>query len=452
MKKKLVIIVLVGLLFSVSAFSQWNLTGNSGTNPPTNFIGTTDSKALVFKVENTHAGYLQPFSNTSFGFMSLGYVTVTGTNNAAFGSYALRDNTSGIYNSALGCFALAFNTTGRENLAVGANALRDNTIGSYNVAIGAGAAVNNQTGHGLTVIGNMANARNLNNATAIGMDANASINNSVRVGNTSVTRIEGQVSWTSTSDGRVKKNIRAAVPGLEFIKKLQPVTYTMDLDAIDKIMDTKRREYEDPAHARIEEESRKAKEKIIYTGFIAQDVEKAAKSIGFDFSGVDAPQNDKSLYGLRYAEFVVPLVKSVQELNEKDASLQKQVDLLTEQNKSLQEQVNQLSELVFLFLNKDNSEPLPDSRSSSVPNASLGQIMPNPFTSSATISYSLPQSFRSAKIVITAMSGQELRKFPISGAEAGSITITAGSLSSGIYYYSLYVDDMLVDTKKMIVS
>ena len=29
------------------------------------------------------------------------------------------------------------------------------------------------------------------------------------------------------------------------------------------------------------------------------------------------PKNDKDFYGLRYAQFVVPLVKAVQELNEK---------------------------------------------------------------------------------------------------------------------------------------
>ena len=32
------------------------------------------------------------------------------------------------------------------------------------------------------------------------------------------------------------------------------------------------------------------------------------KELGFDFSGVDGPQNEKDAYGLRYAVFVVPLV------------------------------------------------------------------------------------------------------------------------------------------------
>jgi len=51
--------------------------------------------------------------------------------------------------------------------------------------------------------------------------------------------------------------------------------------------------------------------KITCSGFIAQVAEVAAKSIGFDFSEVDAHENE--YYGLRYAEFVVPLVKAVQE-------------------------------------------------------------------------------------------------------------------------------------------
>lgn len=49
------------------------------------------------------------------------------------------------------------------------------------------------------------------------------------------------------------------------------------------------------------------------TGFIAQEVEEAAKACGFDFSGVHAPKDNGKLYSLTHAEFVVPLVKAVQE-------------------------------------------------------------------------------------------------------------------------------------------
>jgi hypothetical protein len=34
----------------------WSLTGNSGTNPSTNFIGTTDVQPLMFRVNNQNSG------------------------------------------------------------------------------------------------------------------------------------------------------------------------------------------------------------------------------------------------------------------------------------------------------------------------------------------------------------------------------------------------------------
>ena len=44
-------------------------------------------------------------------------------------------------------------------------------------------------------------------------------------------------------------------------------------------------------------------------------MDSAAKAVGYDFSGVDKVTNSDRMLGLRYAEFVVPLVKAVQEQN-----------------------------------------------------------------------------------------------------------------------------------------
>jgi len=41
----------------------------------------------------------------------------------------------------------------------------------------------------------------------------------------------------------------------------------------------------------------------------------------YNFSGADKPVNGKGLYGRRYSEFVVPLVKAVQKLNSENESL-----------------------------------------------------------------------------------------------------------------------------------
>ncbi len=60
-----------------------------------------------------------------------------------------------------------------------------------------------------------------------------------------------------------------------------------------------------------------------FSGFIAQEVEDAAKASGYAFSGVGVPKNEKDFYSLRYATFVVPLVKAVQQLSDKNNALTK---------------------------------------------------------------------------------------------------------------------------------
>ena len=75
----------------------------------------------------------------------------------------------------------------------------------------------------------------------------------------------------------------------------------------------------------------------VTTGFIAQEVEAAAKKLGFDFSGVDAPKNENDYYGLRYAEFVVPLVKAVQELSTLNAEKDKKIADLETRLKRLEQ-------------------------------------------------------------------------------------------------------------------
>jgi len=367
------------------------------------------------------------------------------------GETALQNNTTGTYNTSIGSWALAFNTTGGYNTAVGRNALCSNTTGDGNTANGQNALYSNTTGNYNTAIGHYANvnAGDLTNATAIGYNATATASNQVTIGNSSVTSIRGYVPWTTISDGRVKKNIHADVPGLSFIKQLQPVTYNLDLDAADNILRAGKLRADENDSLRasappVDAKARAAQQKRLYTGFVAQDVEKAAQSIGYDFSGVDVDESGNGLYGLRYSEFIVPLVKAVQELSDqndaKDAAIV-----------SLQDQVETLTELVNQLLNKENN-PSPALQTISVAKASLEQNFPNPFNHSTTIQYTLPQTFRSASIVIADNSGRVYKQIAVSKPGTGSITIEGGSLSAGIYYYSLYLDNTLVDTKKMILT
>jgi len=138
------------------------------------------------------------------------------------------------------------------------------------------------------------------------------------LGNSSVTSITGQVNFTATSDARFKFNVREDVAGLDFILGLRPVSYNMDINAIAQKLgeDMETDEAGNKVKKQPDQEIIKARQEITNTrktGFIAQEVEGLVNNLGVDFDGVDVPKNDEGMYGLRYADFVVPLVKAVQE-------------------------------------------------------------------------------------------------------------------------------------------
>jgi uncharacterized coiled-coil protein SlyX len=147
------------------------------------------------------------------------------------------------------------------------------------------------------------------NSIGIGYGTTVNSDNAVYVGNAATADIGGIVNWTATSDGRFKRNIKANVPGLDFINRLRPVTYNFDTKSI--------YEFEGRAAPSGIARGLEEKDKTTQTGFVAQEVLEAAKEAGYEFSGVKVPQNaEKEAYGLRYAEFVVPLVKATQELSQ----------------------------------------------------------------------------------------------------------------------------------------
>jgi hypothetical protein len=258
-------------------------------------------------------------ANTAVGFEALrGGLNPSlnsGYFNAAFGELALHVNTSGMTNTAIGAQAMVANTTGSSNAVLGTIALFGNTTGNNNTAIGYGAS----------------SAGNNNNSTGLGYNAQPGANNTVRLGNNNVTTIGGYANWTNvSSDARIKTNVQENVPGLSFITRLRPVTYQLDMDAIAHITKT-------PDNLRLYDgEQLKAAE--IQSGFIAQEVEAAAIAVGYDFHGIAVPQGEHQHYGLRYAEFVVPLVKAVQELAQENTALK-------ESNTRLEQKIAELSKL-----------------------------------------------------------------------------------------------------------
>ena len=140
----------------------WSLTGNAGTSPGTNFIGTTDAQPLIFKINNNKGGYIDfddAKANTGFGYQTF-FSNPTGFNNTANGYRALYSNSTGYGNTANGFKALYSNTTGYQNTANGVNALTKNNTGYANTATGVQTLFSNTSGYSNVAVGIKALYRN----------------------------------------------------------------------------------------------------------------------------------------------------------------------------------------------------------------------------------------------------------------------------------------------------
>ena len=291
--------------------------------------------------QNTAVGSLALYynkgsQNTALGYEALAYNELSSNNvaigdsalfnhsgsqgfNTAIGSKIMASNTQGYSNTAGGYAALYSNTTGHSNTALGQGALYHLVGGDHNVSIGYGSGIDPGSPNTINTI-SVGNEGYLNAAS-----------NQAFIGNLSTNWIGGQTTWfTYASDARVKNEVKEDVRGLDFIKLLRPVTYHLDINAMSVI--TGNKETEDyPGKYDVE--------KIKQSGFIAQEVEQAAMTSGYSFSGVTIPDNEHELYTVSYAQFVVPLVKAVQEQ-------QVMIDKLTKSNTELLDRLEALEQKI----------------------------------------------------------------------------------------------------------
>jgi hypothetical protein len=286
--------------------------------------------------ENAHKGATTGSYNVTIGSQA-GFYALSGDHNMAMGQYALYDNWGGDYNTAIGTASMQCNTTGSNNAALGYRSMMNNTTGNDNFAVGECALQSNVNGIGNTALGQNAlgnsvtgnysvaigsNAgayqangcttlsaasdsiyigrntkgkdNNDNNSIVIGYNACSCGQNTVKIGNNSVTAACVQVAWTAVSDERDKTDITDLNHGLEFIGDLKPKAF--------KYRKTR---------------TSTANDGICRYGFLAQDIQETE-----DGDKVIVSESNPEQLGLN-SDYLVPiLVKAVQELEARVAELE----------------------------------------------------------------------------------------------------------------------------------
>jgi len=287
------------ILLTTTESSDWTILGNTGTNPLTNFIGTTDAQDFVVKTNNLerirvlttgNVGILETNPiNASLeigGNLIIGNTFTGGTATAQVGGVTIEGRTiigeDNFYYS-VDKFVVYGNTTwtpgnvtngdNATGLTFAINAYTSNGIGLYaedndggtglqvsvndkSLTVGAiGISATEGSGIGTAIIGEVTGTTIT--ATAVGVIGIEATN----TGNAMVASGDMQVTGTFTnpSDRKLKKNIKPLKNALHIISKLNPKTYEMRWDE---------EKYRNVGFA-----------KMTQIGFIAQELEKVLPNL-----------------------------------------------------------------------------------------------------------------------------------------------------------------------------
>lgn len=497
MKTKLTHIA-VGIAFVLTALTtraqNWLTTGNNGTNPATNFLGTLNNKAIVFRTNNVErmritgqgsigigtnmpVAQLQISAGTAVQLSSGGYVVVGSTNktNLALDTNVLqtRFNNSyadlylnplggtthiGSYNSngadirgnTLGLSVYGANgtgiyagTTGGDGSFYGGYFYNYDGIGVYGYDEGGGhqGIYGYSAGSGEGIYGMSISGKGVYGYSAHGYGVYGSTGDAGSYAG----YFNGNVYTSGTfqgSDENLKQHIRDFTSAMNIIKQLHPKEYEYRQDGSYKLMNLPQGQH---------------------YGLIAQDVEKilpdlvkdtkfdvdrsiVKKQEPYDPKNPNAKLNNEvgktgeviNFKALNYTELIPIIIKGMQEQ-------QQSIEELKQINQQQQQQIDELKAMIVSNQSATNNHV-------SISSASIAQNIPNPFTNTTSISYSLPVNCSSAKIIISDKNGIALKQINLTKTQKGSVQVDVSTLASGAYQYSLYINDKLIDTKQMLLT
>ena len=388
-----------------------------------NSIGSTSSTVYIESKKEAQSGlYVRGHSeekSTFYGIRSntsalLGKRSVYGI----YSTISLASSTT----STVGVFGKAGNSSGMKNFGV-AGVLFDAASGAngYN-----GAAI---YGNSLTSTSDLIN---IEGRYAGYFNGNARVTGVLTAG-----------SVVTSSDYRLKENIRSLSPTDGCLSKLMDMNVVefnniqreyetsnlvedtdeselMEMDSLTTIAGLNT-EDENSRACWYEEDSPIIKNK--HYGLIAQELKEIYPDL--------VVESQDGFLAINYLEIIPLLIRSVQELKcELDASKNNNAPVQRESTRSAKEEATAIDAIV----------------------TALYQNTPNPFTESTLIRCDVADDIVQADLYIYNMNGEQIAEYAVTERGETSITIDGGSLNAGMYLYALIADGQVIDTKRMILT
>jgi hypothetical protein len=244
-----------------------------------------------------------------------------------------------------------------------------------------------------------------------------------------------------TSDGKLKTDVKDLKEALSIVKSLKGKTYNWSSEFQKKTgVDNGR-----------------------HIGFIAQEIREVLPELVIE--------DENKQLGVNYTELIPVLVEAIKEQqNQIDAlksgnkvssiasssnvdidAMNKEMNQLKAENQMFKEKFELLEKSISLLC-ESGCAGLEKAKQNVEDVDALYQSIPNPTDNEALINYYLSKKYNNASIQINSLEGKNMETIILDGAQGkGSVKIQLGHYAAQTYFYSLIVDNKVVDTKKLTV-
>ncbi len=242
--------------------------------------------------------------------------------------------------------------------------------------------------------------------------------------------------WLVYSDQRLKKNINDYTKSLETLNQVN--LYEYEYNGLAGTQDGQKR-----------------------AGIMAQEIKELLPNAVTTFRSKLSKEDTKAetLFAFNPDELLYLAVNSIKELADKQEELEQANEVLQslqEQHQELEAELQTIKE--YLGLSQTESE-IEKAQKENTPNSSilhssnvLYQCIPNPSEGMTRIPYELSPHFQTAQVIIYDMDGRTIKTFALSQSGKNEIVWQPQSAMSGIYTYTLVVNNKVIDSKKLILK